>query len=273
MSLTSLHSLGRAIGGSGLFLGCLLAWAQPAEAMRVSPMIVELTTSGTGSTARVEVQNINPGSLQFEVRVTRLDFTDDGKIKETPADGDFLVFPPQGSLANGARQVVRLQWVGGQLPSSRGYYVSINQLPISLDANPSGQATAAQVQVVYHIKVLTTVAPPNSQPKVNVESAVPAMVAAPQAPGMPASAAGPTQPGIAVTIRNTGRRYALMAGSQWTIDGTGADGKPLKVVLNRDDLSHILGAGYVPAIDGRRTFEVPTGKAFAKAPIKISFSD
>lgn len=252
--------------------GLLLVVGPAAEAMRVSPMVVELTTAGTGSTARIEVQNINPVPMPFEARVMRLEFKDDGKISETPADGDFLVFPPQGLLKPGVRQVVRLQWAGGALSSSRGYYLSINQIPVAIGADAqTTKAAGAQVQVVYHIKVLTTVAPPGAEPKIVVESAIPTMVGAHRSPTQPESETTKV-PGLTVTIRNTGRRYALMAGSTWTIEGTGLDHHPQKIVLTHDDLNHILGAGYVAALNGRRTFLVPTGKPFAAAPIKISFA-
>lgn len=255
---------------------CLLLFSgSVADAMRVSPMVVELTSAGSGSTARIEVQNMNPGPMPFEARVFRIDYDNNGIMHETPADGDFLVFPPQGILPKDGRQVVRVQWVGGTLASSRGYYVSINQLPVAVAA-AAGDAKelGASVQVLYHIKVLTTVAPPGAEPKIEIQSVKPAMIAPPPPPGQTASTAPakPLQPGIEIVVRNEGKRYALMAGSTWTIEGTGVDHQPLKVVLTRDDLSHLLGAGYVPALGGVRSFKVPTGKAFANAPIKVKFS-
>src|SRR3546814_2834246 len=88
------------------------AVALPAWAMRVSPMVVEMETRGSDAVARIEVQNINPGNLAFQTRVFRMTIDDDGKMIETPADDQFLIFPPQGVLPGGGRQVVRLQWVG-----------------------------------------------------------------------------------------------------------------------------------------------------------------
>jgi fimbrial chaperone protein len=256
-------------------LSLLLFGASAAQAVRVSPMVVELTSVGTGSTARIEIQNANSNAMPFEIRVYRIDYDDGGVMHETPADSDFLVFPPQGILAKNGRQVIRVQWIGGNLGSSRGYYVSVNQLPVAVDSSASdGKSLGASVQVLYHIKVLATVAPPGSQPKIEVQGVKPVMIAAAPPPGQPESAApaGALEPGIEISVRNEGKRYALMAGSTWTIEGTGVDHQPLKVVLTRDDLSHLLGAGYVPALGGQRTFKVPTGKAFSNAPIKVKFS-
>ena len=264
--------LGRAARSCGV-AAALLVWPAGASAMRVSPMVVELSTAGAGATARVEVQNINPTPMPFEARVFRLEFADDGKVTEVPADEDFLVFPPQGALKPGGRQVVRLQWVGGAVTSSRGYYLSINQIPVDLNQTAAPDKLGAQVQLVYHIKVLTTVAPPGAQPRIQIESATPAMVPGVAVAGAPVNSEPPKQPGIAITVSNSGKRYALMAGTTWTIDGLGLDRKPQRVVLTRDDMSHILGAGYVAALNGRRTFLIPTGKPFAPGPIKVRFSD
>ena len=249
------------------------AVAAPSSGMNVSPMVIELTSAGASSTARIQVLNVLAQPLPYEVRVYRIEFGPTGEIAETPADSDFVVFPPQGVVQPNERQMVRVQWVGGPLDSSRGYYVAIDQLPVPLDPSKiDKQKASVNVQVVYHMKVLVTIAPPGAEPKVSVESARPVMVAPPKVEGIAQPDAAPV-PGIAVTVVNSGKRYAMMAGATWTIDGKGLDGKPLKVVLSKSDMGQILGAGYVPALNGRRTFDVPTGAAFANAPITVKFSD
>lgn len=249
------------------------AAAPPAIAMNVSPMVVELTSAGARSTGRIQVLNALTQPLPFEVRVYKINFAANGDIVETPGDSDFVVFPPQGLLQPNQRQMVRVQWVGGPLDSSRGYYISINQLPVPLDPSKADKSKASvEVQLVYHVKVLVTVAPPGAQPRIAIESVRPATVAPPKINGVARPGAAPV-PGIAITIRNSGNRYAMMAGANWTIEGTGADGKPLKLVLTSSDMGKLLGAGYVPALNGRRTFEVPTGVKFADAPITVKFSN
>lgn len=245
----------------------------PAEAMNVSPMVIELASTGARSTGRIQVLNVIPQPLPFEVRVYRIDLDAMGEVKETPADADFIVFPPQGLIQHNQRQMIRLQWVGGALDSSRGYYVAINQLPVQLDPNKVDRKKAAvDVQVVYHMKVLVTVAPPGAAPKVAVESARPVMIAAKSAPGA-AKSSEPPVPGVAVVVRNTGKRYAMLAGVNWLIEGKGLDNKPLRVAIPANKMGELLGAGYVPALNGRRVFEVPTGVRFADGPISVKFSD
>lgn len=275
-------SAARPLAGIVMFAAVAAGIAGVAQAMRVSPMVIEMTTKGGGATARLEVQNLNQTQLAFETRVTRIDYDAQGNMVETPADGDFLIFPPQGVLAPGSRQVVRLQWLGeGELDSSRGYYVSVNQLPVKLAAGDPGAAPGAQVQVVYNMKALVVVAPPNAEPKVAVVSTKPVMiepkadpapVGAPPTPTPTPAAVEPPAPGVEVVVRNTGKRYAMMAGAKWTIQGTGADGKPLTVTLTQEDLNREIGVGYVAALTGQRTFRVRTGARFAAAPISVRFS-
>ncbi len=263
---------------SGLALACMapiaaVCAASPASAMSVSPMAVEMTPTGAGATARIEVRNALSKPLPIEVRITRIDFDESGQVTETPADGDFLIFPPQALVQPNQRQMVRVQWLGGPLQASRAYYISIVQLPVQLDpASNDNTSRSVSVQVVYHMKVLATIAPQGAAPKVAVENARPINLRPP--PGAEAAAPASTrQPGISVTVRNSGNRHAMLAGVNWTIQGKGLDNKPLTVVLTKQQMGQILGAGYLPAINGRRTFELPTGTAFSNAPISVKFSD
>lgn len=257
-----------------------------AEAMRVSPMVSEITTRGAGSSARIEVQNVGSNSLAFETRITRIEFDENGVMIETPSDDEFLVFPPQGVIPVNGRQVVRVQWVGDpELAVSRAYYVGIHQLPVDVEGTASDAAVGAQVQLVYHMKSLLTVAPPGAEPDVRVLSAVPAIVTSAPGPlelttatadasAAPAAPAVPTDvPGVEVELRNTGTRYALMSGADWTFEGKGVDGQDIRIRLTANQINEAVGVGYLAPAGGRRVFRVPTGQAFADGqPIKLSFS-
>lgn len=263
------------------FVGLALATttlAAPAWAMRVSPMVNEISTKGAGSAARIEVQNFGSVALPFETRVSEITFSPKGEVIETPADDQFLVFPPQGLVPVGGRQVVRAQWVGEQdLKASRAFYLSVRQLPVAIEAGASN-AAGAQVQVVYHMKALITVAPPGSEPKVEVVEATPTMVAVAAAdietPGAPKAAtpkAPEMAPGIHVKVRNTGTRYALMSGPAWIVEGKAPDGSPLKVKVAAEKISQAVGVGYLPPAGGERIFDVPTDVKFGPSPIQIRF--
>jgi fimbrial chaperone protein len=239
-----------------------------AYAMRVSPMVLEMESRGSSAVARLEVQNLNQGNLAFETLITRMQFDEQGNVVETPADDDFLVFPPQGVLPAGGRQVVRLQWVGNpDLAASQAYYVSVNQLPVQLQPGESDKL-GAQVQIVYHMKALVVVAPPGATPDVAAESVRPTQFQPPAA--KEGEALPPTVPGVEIVLQNKGRRHAMMAGLTWRFQGTGLDGKPLRIDVSPEELNRTIGTGYVPAL-GRRTFRLPLVDGFGPQPIKLNF--
>ena len=252
---------------SAIVATALVAGASAVYAMRVSPMVVEMATTGSDSTARVEVQNLNTSTLPFETRISRVEFAADGTTTETPADADFIVFPPQGILPQGARQVIRLQWVGGaDIPASRAYYLSVNQLPVAPDQT---QGQGGQVQLVYHMKALVVVSPPGATPNVEAQSAKSIEYqppAAKQGDPLPAKV-----PGVEITLKNIGRRHALMAQLRWVLEGTDPAGKPLRMMVSSEELSRAIGSGYVPAAGGVRTYQLAVVTAFGPGPIKVKF--
>ena len=245
----------------------LTALATPALAMRVSPMVIEMESRGTNATARIEVQNVNPGNLAFETRVFRMEIDAAGKITETPADEEFLIFPPQGILPAGGRQVVRLQWLGPAEPdTSQAYYVAVKQLPVQLEPSTT-DSVGAQVQILYNMRALVVVAPPGAKPDVTATAVEPTFFRAPALPGT--AEEPPMLEGVAITLRNEGRRHAMMANFTWQLVGTGTDGKFLRVDISPEELTQAVGTGYVPA-QGERTFRVPV-PGFGPGPIKLSF--
>lgn len=239
--------------------------AGAAWAMRVSPMVSELTTTGAGSAARIEVGNVGSAALPFETRITRMDVDADGNIVETDADEDFLVFPPQGVVPVRGRQVVRVQWVGdSSIDTSRAYYLWVRQLPVATDPDATPEdGGAVKVTVLYTMKSLIVVAPPGAEPKVEVVSVKPAMVALP-APEIDPSLAGdaaaapPEEPGIEVVVTNSGKRYALMSGATWIVEGTDKSGAAFSRQYTGDEISKTVGVGYLAPGGGRRTFKLPT---------------
>jgi fimbrial chaperone protein len=265
-SLLSLFARWRVIA---IAIALAAAGSSAVYAMRVSPMIVEMVSTGSGATARIEVQNLNQANLPFETRISRIHYDENGVATETPADGDFLVFPPQGILPPGARQVIRVQWVGApDLAASQAYYLSVNQLPVPVGQAAQG-AVSAQVQIVYHMKALIVVAPPGATPNVTAASAQAIDYQPPAAaPGGPLP---PKVPGIAITLRNTGKRHAMMAAFKWVVSGTGRDGHALRIVFTQDDLSRLVGSGYVGPLDTTRIFKLPVPTPFGPGPIAVRF--
>lgn len=259
-----------------------------AWSMRVAPMVSELTTVGVGSAARIEVGNVGTSPMPFETSITRMELDEDENLIETPADENFLVFPPQGIVGVGGRQVVRVQWVGApDLDVSEAYYLWVKQLPISTEVERSSElAGVASVQVLYTMKALMVVAPEGAEPDVGVVSVEPITMTVEREPEIEGvdevmtegeasdAVAGPqTVNGIRVIVRNTGRRYALMSGATWTVTGTDVSGQPYVHQYTNDQVSQHVGVGFLPPRTGRRRFELPTAVALdGSKPIQVTFS-
>lgn len=256
-----------------------LVIAGAAWAMRVSPMVSELTTTGAGSAARIEVGNVGSASLPFETRITRMDIDADGNMTETDADEDFLVFPPQGVVPVNGRQVVRVQWVGEpNIDTSRAYYLWVRQLPVATDPNTPEDGGAVSVQVLYTMKALIVVAPPGAEPKVEVVSVTPAMVAPPAPEIDPSLTNGeappppPAEPGVEIVVSNTGKRYALMSGATWILEGVDTSGQPFRREYDSGEISKTVGVGYLAPGGAKRTFKLPTGVELDPAkPVTLRF--
>lgn len=240
----------------------------PALAMRVSPMVVEMESRGGDAVARIEVQNINQGNLAFETRVFLMTIDDAGNMVETPADEKFLIFPPQGVLPPGGRQVVRLQWVGEpDLAASQAFYVSVQQLPVALEPTVT-EEVAAQVQMLYNMRALVVVAPPDAKPDVQAAT-VQQVTYQPPTPEGAESAPAPVD-AVMVVLRNDGNRHAMMSNFGWRLEGTDAAGQSLRVDVSPEELTRAVGTGYVPA-KGQRTFLLPV-PGYGPDPIRLSFT-
>ena len=259
----------------------LVTAATPAFAMRVSPMVSELKASGAGAVARIEVGNVSNKALPFETRITRIDFDADGKLIETPADEDFIVFPPQGLVPVSGRQVVRVQWVGRpDIPNSQAYYVSIRQLPVETDPQKiEGTEASVSINVLYTMKSLVVVAPSGAEPKVEVLAVKPAMITPPVPEVDPALRGGTPPPapeavaGLEVVLVNQGNRYALMSGAKWVVTATDGAGQPFERTYGNEEIGQIVGVGYLAPAGGKRTFSLPTGVRLDPAkPISLRFT-
>lgn len=250
-----------------------------AEAMRIAPMVAEMSTSGAGSTARIEVGNVGSRAMPFETAITRVEMDSEGRITETPGDDDFLVFPPQGLVAVNGQQVVRVQWVGPPLDQTRAYYLAVKQLPVAVDptAIPDTQSSVA-VNVLYTMKTLLLVSPKDVKADVQVTSATPVEVTPPQPDIDPSLSVTDlpvpvSVPGVKVEVTNAGGRHAMMSGATWNIAGTTATGEPFSRRLTGTEVSQMVGVGYVPAGGGRRVFDLPLGVALDPAqPITVRFT-
>ena len=223
-----------------------------AEAARVSPMIVEIEPLGRGSVARIELSN--PGQAEFpvEVQMFRGVISEAGELELTPADEQFLVFPPQRVVPAQSQQVFRVQYIGEpELSASEIYYLQIRQIPVDISSGES------QVQVVVNFNVLVNVVPRGTSPEPVVESIRPAV--------------REDVTGIEVRLANHGTRYFTAGTMPWRIGGTGEDGTVVDISLAPEEVAKMIGVGVV-APGRARIFFIQTEKPLVEGTIQASMA-
>jgi P pilus assembly chaperone PapD len=223
-----------------LCAAALLAFAsvQQGSATSVSPMVVDLQSTGRGVVANVSVTNTADKPLTMEVGTVALEPRPDGL---SPGDGsadDLLVVPPTALIPPGQTQTFRIQWIGDPEPAiSYHYYVGLNQLPVQL---PEGESA---VQIVYNFNVLVSVGATDGKAALVVQSS-----AITEREGKPAPS---------VTVSNSGDTYGYLTQRSLKIVQTDSSGKE---VFNRtlagNEFQQLVGYGLV-ATGQTRTMVLP----------------
>lgn len=138
----------------------------PANAMSVSPLVLDLSTSGGKNSSQIAVVNEADKPLPVEIVVLRLELDEKGEMATKPAGEDFLVLPQQVLIPPGATQSFRLQWVGDpHIKTSQSYVVSVNQVPVKMPEGKNG------VQVVFNFGTIVNVAPLAGKAEINLVKA------------------------------------------------------------------------------------------------------
>jgi P pilus assembly chaperone PapD len=202
--------------------------------MSVTPIQVEMTSTGGSGKAQVTVNNDSTEPLPVEVEIQKLALDEKGERKVSKAGEEFLVFPPQALIPPGANQVFRLQWVGEPaIAKSESYLMSVNQVPVKMPAGKSA------VQVVMSFGVIVNVAPPQGSPSLNLVTA-----------GVEADKkSGKRYPTI--TVENPSNVHALLTQSTIALSGDG-----WSQTMSPSEIGEKLGVGLVqPGM--KRRFVLP----------------
>jgi P pilus assembly chaperone PapD len=224
-----------------------LASLQSALALAVSPLVIDMSTGGRDGRATFTVTNDQKTSVPVEIEIFRLELGVDGEKKRTPADDDFVVFPPQAILKAGASQIFRLQWAGDpELSKSNSYLVSVNQTPVKLPQDASG------VQIVFNFSVIVNVAPPASQAKL-------------EALRVDVRQDKTQTPRPAILVRNMGSRHAYLGEASLTLSAGN-----WKRTITAPEMRQFIGVGLVQPGAQRRfvlPVDLPPGASVVSAEI------
>lgn len=219
------------------------AMSASAYAYQVTPMIYDLSPTGTDATNVIRVTNTQDQPITVEMQAEQRLFDEAGKESRKPADDRFVLFPPQAIVQPGATQAVRVQYVGPQtLDKSETYTVTVKQVPVQLPADGK-----TGVQFVFNFSTVANIVPPGAK----------AQIAAPTDP-LTLSADGKT---LRLTLRNTGTKYANLSRSSVELAG-GA----YRTTVKDEEWRKALGTSWILP-GGTRVIELPKPD---KAPAQLT---
>lgn len=204
----------------GIIILGLLLISTPATAQRVEPMSYEMTPSGSGVTKALRIENTSQRSITVELTANKISVDDYGHETKTPAEDDFLIFPPQAIIKPGKTQTVRVKYIGDpKIKKSAAYRISVGQLPIDL-----GERTGGAVGFVINFHTLATIAPKDSIAQLHMSS-------------IKRGADGHWD----IAIENTGNRMGRLSRSIWKVSD--ASGK--RKVLAEQEVSQMTDKNLV----------------------------
>jgi fimbrial chaperone protein len=221
-----------------------------AHAMNVAPVSGELSESGQNSKMTLRVMNDGAQPIPVEILAFKLTLAEDGTQTTSPAKDKFLIYPPQITIAAGATQSFRVQWLAApNLKATETYILGVNQLPIAMDKQKNG------VQVIFNFNAVVNVSPANAKPAISVLKA--------DIVNTPKISRAPT-----ITVENTGNGHAMLGDASIVL----TDGKWTKA-LSREEVRALFGLGLVQPRSKRRfVLATPLPPEVSKYQVRIELN-
>ncbi len=135
--------------------------ANSALAFQVEPMVQKLLVSGAQAQAEYRVENTSSEPLAVEA-ISLSRHVKQGTDEELmTADRDFIIMPPQATIAPGSFQLFRIRYLGTEVTDkTASYRIIFKQLPLKSNNEESG------VDLLFHFSTLVFVSPTGVQPDV-----------------------------------------------------------------------------------------------------------
>ncbi len=205
------------------------------HAMTVSPVVVDLTTTGGRMSQIITIENKYAKPVVLEMLSQETEYTDEGVRGTGKQTEDLLMFPPQAQIAPGGTQAIRIQYVGNpDLVKSKHYFVTVAQLPVKMPEGQSG------VQLLYNFQIVTGVAMPGRRPNITMA-------------GAESYIGGDGKPRVTLILKNDADTYGYLSNGSLRIVQKNASGKEVfKKSMTGDQISQDIGYGLVGAGQTRR---------------------
>ncbi|MEM6624047.1 MAG: hypothetical protein AAF674_17630 [Pseudomonadota bacterium] len=177
--------------------------------MEVAPLVMDLE-GGVGEQGSFGVTNTTDTDIPVSIRIVRRQISADGTTEMLPADGEFILFPPQAAIGPLKSQLFRFRYVGEPLEGqSRSYYIYATQLPVDLENQGNDvEGVQARIDFLYEFGISLNLIPEEAAPELIVTRA--------ERSRMPDGAVS-----AQLTIENRGNRFARIADYELTITAGG----------------------------------------------------
>ncbi len=216
-----------------------------AGAFQLLPMSMEFAPTGNNATQTFAVNNEATEPVAVQIFIVQRIVALDGTETLTPADAEFLVFPPQAAVPAGKTQLIQVRWLGTRTPATElAYRIIAEQLPVALEDRG---VLGARLEILMRYEGAVYITPPGSAPNVVVDSV--------------AQMQTPEGPKLAVVLNNSGTAHGLLDQVSLTVSGRGANGQPASVELKGEALAGMASPNILAG--NKRQFLLPWPAALA----------
>jgi fimbrial chaperone protein len=226
-----------------------LAGPSASWAYQLQPISRVFAPVGSKATQSFEVTNDGAGRIALAVSFATLDRDEAYAETNRDASDEFLAYPAQMILEPGARQTVRVTWLGAPDPARElAYRIIVAQVPLErLERTTSdGAPPRGQMRVMLTYRGTLFIRPAKAAPKIELRAAAPAT----DRDG---------SPGLAITLENTGTAVGLVKTCTMRVASSAGGAE---IALSPAELrnTRVLGGT-------RRRYVVPWPAGLARGPV------
>ena len=143
-------------------LSLVLLASLPGQAFTLIPISATLAPKGYGVATSFRVENESSNRIAYQITMITRDMDEYGKESHQSASNLFTVFPPQGVIASGQRQNVRVVWKGPPDPTNElAYRIVAEELPVNFEP----ETKESHIKLLVRYLGTVYVRPNNVKPK------------------------------------------------------------------------------------------------------------
>ncbi len=231
----------------------LLFGSGAAFAFTLKPVKQDFTPSGPGTIQSFQLENDGNENVALRIKIFVREMDEHGKEELLPAEGLFLIYPPQIVLKPKSSQTLKIQWRGqSRVDTELAYRLLVEQLPVNFqeDTTPGGK-----IRILVRYMGALYVVPSRLKHDVVLESSAPAVN-------------DKGEKGVEVVFHNRGNAHTLLGELEIKASLPDAmSGEPL--TLKSDELRGISGENVLPG--KKRRFFLPLPEKYVRDDVRIDF--